>query len=79
MTGDDTLAGVGAGAGELKAHSGMGQAIDRLVGDLRVVVGTVLAIAGLSTVAGTVAVFSRGVFLRRGSLGIRRAAGADPS
>lgn len=78
VTGDDTLAGVGAGAGELEAHSGMGQAIDWLVGDLRVVVGTVLAIAGMATVAGTVAVFSRGVFLRRGTLGIRRATGADP-
>lgn len=78
VQGDETLAGVAAGHGDLDGGTGMGQAVSWLLGDLRVVMGTLLIVAGATTVAGTATVFQRGVHARRRSLGIRRATGASP-
>lgn len=58
--------------------TGLSQAIETVVGNLRVVLAVLLGLAGLMTVGGTTAAFAQAVHARRHTVGIHRATGAEP-
>jgi ABC-type lipoprotein release transport system permease subunit len=77
VTGDDRVAAALASSGRTGA-SGLSQAIEAALGNLRLVVGVVVGLAALMTVGATAAIFAAGVQARRRTLGIYRATGAGP-
>ncbi|QZP38218.1 FtsX-like permease family protein [Halobaculum magnesiiphilum] len=78
VTGDERVAAALATGGRA-GTSGIGRAVETAFGNLRLVFGTVLALAAGLTVGGTTATFSRAVHGRRETIGIHRATGASPS
>ncbi|WP_435065482.1 FtsX-like permease family protein [Halobaculum sp. EA56] len=77
VTGDDRIAAALATDGRT-GTSGIGRAIEAAFGNLQLVFGTVLVLAGALTVGGTTATFARAVHGRRRTIGIYRATGASP-
>lgn len=75
--GDERIASVLARVGR-RGETGLSRAITVAFGNLRLLVGTLLALAGLMAMGGTTATFARAVHARRRSLGVRRATGASP-
>ncbi len=56
--------------------TGIGNAVQSLLGNLKFVMGTIVFFAGLATIGGTVATFAQAVHARREALGVYRATGA---
>lgn len=78
VQGDDRLAAAIVSSGRQQTGSGIGQAIEVMFGNLSILLGGLLLLAGVMTVGGTAASFTRAVVARRQTLGIRRATGATP-
>jgi len=79
VTGDERVVSAIATGGETSvAASGLGQAASRAFGNLRVLLGTLVVLAALATVAATTAAFARTVHARRRGIGVHRATGATP-
>ncbi|WP_436926752.1 FtsX-like permease family protein [Halosimplex amylolyticum] len=79
VDGDDRFVSALATSGELETtDSGLGQAASYALGNLRVLVATLLGLTALATVATTTAAFARVVHARRETIGIYRATGAAP-
>jgi ABC-type antimicrobial peptide transport system permease subunit len=77
VTGDDRIAAAIA-SGTTNGGSGIGEAIDTAFGNLELVLGAIIVLAGLMTAGGTTASFARAVHARRRTIGIYRATGAAP-
>jgi ABC-type lipoprotein release transport system permease subunit len=77
VTGDDRIAAAIAG-GTTTGGSGIGEAIETAFGNLELVLGAIVVLAGLMTAGGTTASFARAVHARRRTIGIYRATGAAP-
>lgn len=79
VQGDDRLvSALATGETQEVRGSGLGQATTHVLGNLRVLVGTLLGLTALTTVATTTAAFARVVHARRETIGIYRATGATP-
>lgn len=80
VQGDQRLVSViaASGAYDTAATGGIGQAATYVLGNLEVLVATLVALTALVTVACMVAVFARAVHARRRTLAIHRACGATP-
>jgi len=77
VRGDDRVTSVLATTGR-RGETGTSRAIAVAFGNLRLLIGTLLVLAGLMTVGGTTATFASAVHARRRTLGVWRATGADP-
>lgn len=77
VTGDDRLVTAAASSGRT-GTTGIGRALQVAVGNLQVVLATVVGLAGAMTVGATTATFAQAVHARRRTVGITRAVGADP-
>lgn len=77
VTGDERIA---AALAERSASGGSGieRAVETAFGNLELVLGAVVVLAGLMTAGGTTASFARAVHARRRTIGIYRATGASP-
>lgn len=78
VAGDPRLSAALATSGRSGPSTGIGEALSVVLGNLELVVGVVLGLAGLMTVGGTTAGFASAVHARRRSLGVHRATGATP-
>lgn len=78
IRGDTRAATAVAASGRLRRGSGLGQSIDHVLGNVRFLLGAVLALAGLTAIGSTTAAFASAVHARRRALGIHRAVGATP-
>jgi ABC-type lipoprotein release transport system permease subunit len=78
VAGDERVVAALATGGYQVASSGLGQAASSAFGNLRVLLGTLVGLAGLATVATTTAAFARTVHARRHTVGVYRATGATP-
>jgi len=78
VAGDRRLAAALASSGRSAGQTGVGRALSTVLGNLEVVVATVLGLAAAMTVGGTTAGFASAVHARRRTLGIHRATGATP-
>jgi ABC-type lipoprotein release transport system permease subunit len=78
VTGDERVVSALATGGYRVASSGLGQAASNALGNLRVLLGTLVGLAALTTVAATTAAFARTVYARRRTVGVYRATGATP-
>jgi len=79
VRGDERLvATLATGERTETTESGLGRAAVTAFGNLRVLLGTLVGLAGVATVATTTAAFARAVHSRRRSIGIYRATGATP-
>jgi len=78
VTGDERVLSALATGGYRVADSGLGQAASNALGNLRVLLGTLVGLAALATVAATTAAFARTVSARRRAIGVYRATGATP-
>lgn len=79
VRGDRRVASVLASTDEYDiAGSGLGSAVARVVGNLEVLLGTLVGLTALATTASSVAAFARAVHARRRTIGVRRATGATP-
>jgi ABC-type lipoprotein release transport system permease subunit len=77
VTGDARLAAALATSGRRSA-TGIGRSLAIVLGNLQLLVATVLGLAALMTVGGTTAAFASAVQARRRTLGVHRAMGATP-
>lgn len=77
VTGDERIAAALATRGAA-TESPFERAIEVAFGNVQILAGTLVALAGLMAVGATTAAFSGAVYARREALGIRRAAGAPP-
>lgn len=78
VVGDSRLAAALATSGSQSGSSGIGQAISTVFGNLQLVVGTLVGLAGVMVVGSVSAAFASAVHARRRTLGIFRATGATP-
>jgi len=79
VRGDERLVAALATGGRTETvDSGLGRAASTAFGNLRVLLGTLVALAAVATVATTTAAFARAVHSRRRTVGIYRATGATP-
>jgi ABC-type lipoprotein release transport system permease subunit len=79
VRGDDRIVAALATGGRTETvDSGLGRAASTAFGNLRVLLGTLVALAGVATIATTTAAFARAVHSRRRTVGIYRATGATP-
>ncbi len=77
VTGDDRIAAAVA-EGATPGQSGIGRSAQVAFGNLELVLGAIVVLAGLMTVGGTTVSFARAVQGRRRTIGIYRATGASP-
>lgn len=77
VTGDERVVSALASSGRA-GSTAIGRAIAVAFGNLQVVLGALVALAGLMTVGATTATFAQAVHARRTTVGIRRATGAGP-
>ncbi|GAA0220651.1 ABC transporter permease [Halobaculum roseum] len=63
-------------AGSYASGTGLGTVITRVFGNIQVLFGGMVALAGASTISGTVATFARAVHSRRQTVGVYRSTGA---
>jgi hypothetical protein len=77
VTGDDRVVAALASSGQT-GTTGVSQAAASAFGNLQVVLGVLVGLAGLMTVGGTTATFAGAVHARRQTLGVHRATGATP-
>jgi ABC-type lipoprotein release transport system permease subunit len=77
VTGDDRIAAAVA-EGATPGQSGIGRSVQVAFGNLELVLGAIVVLAGLMTVGGTTVSFARAVQGRRRTIGIYRATGASP-
>jgi ABC-type antimicrobial peptide transport system permease subunit len=77
VVGDQRVVSALSQAGQT-GESGIGQAAKIAFGNLQVLFGLLLALAGLMTVGGTTATFFQAIHARRRTIGIHRATGAPP-
>lgn len=75
VSGDDRLAAALATRGNTTRGSSLGQAIQTVFGNLRVLLGTFVALGALVTVGSVTAAFGYAVWAQRRTIGIRRALG----
>lgn len=78
VTGDDRIVAAMASSGRT-GSTGIGQALEVAFGNVQVLVGSLVVLAGLMTVGGTTATFAQAVHARRRTIGIYRATGATRS
>jgi ABC-type lipoprotein release transport system permease subunit len=79
VRGDERMVAALATSGRTETvDSGLGRAASTAFGNLRVLLGTLVALAAVATVATTTAAFARAVHSRRRTVGIYRATGATP-
>jgi ABC-type lipoprotein release transport system permease subunit len=78
VAGDPRLAAALATSGRTGASTGVGRALATVLGNVELVVATVLLLAALMTIGGTTAGFASAVHARRRTLGVHRAMGATP-
>lgn len=79
VRGDDRiLSALGSGEGTTVTGSGLNQATTAVLGNVSVLLGTLVGLAALATVAATTVSFSRAVHARRRTIGVHRATGATP-
>lgn len=74
--GDPRLGAALASSGARGPTTGIGRALSVVLGNVGLVFGTLLALAGLMTVGGTVAGFASAVAARRPTVGVHRSMGA---
>lgn len=77
VTGDERIVSALASSGR-SGRTAIGRAIEVAFGNLQLVLGVLVVLAGLMTVGATTATFAQAVQARRATIGIRRATGADP-
>jgi ABC-type lipoprotein release transport system permease subunit len=77
VTGDDRIAAAIA-EGATPGGTGIGRSAQIAFGNLELVLGVIVVLAGLMTVGGTTVTFARAVQGRRRTIGIYRATGARP-
>lgn len=75
VTGDDRIMAALASSGRTRS-TGLSRAIETAFGNLQLVLGVILGLAGLMTVGATTATFAQAVHARRQTIGIYRATGA---
>ena len=79
VRGDDrVVAALATGGRTETVDSGLGRAASTAFGNLRVLLGTLVALAGAAAMATTTAAFARAVHSRRRTVGVYRATGATP-
>ncbi|MFB6130284.1 MAG: FtsX-like permease family protein [Salinigranum sp.] len=77
VQGDDRVFAVVASEGTYASGTGLGRAIESAFGNVQLLFGAMITLAGLSTVGGTTAAFARAVQARRRTIGVYRATGAS--
>lgn len=77
VVGDSRLAAALATSGR-RGGTGIGRSLAIVLGNLQLLVATVLGLAALMTVGGTTAAFASSVQARRRTIGVHRATGATP-
>lgn len=77
VTGDERIVSALASSGR-SGPTAIGRAIEVAFGNLQLVLGTLVVLAGLMTVGATTATFAQAVHARRTTVGIWRATGAAP-
>ncbi|MFC6905827.1 ABC transporter permease [Halalkalicoccus tibetensis] len=77
LDGDFDLESI-AGDAQYQSGAAMGQLIDQTLGNMQVLFGTMIILAGLMTVGSTTAVFAQAVHARRKAIAIHRSTGARP-
>lgn len=78
VTGDDRLTSALAASGHYGGGGGLGGAIEYAIGNLHVLLTTLVSLAAVTVVGATSAVLARAVSTRRRTLAIYRATGASP-
>jgi ABC-type antimicrobial peptide transport system permease subunit len=78
IIGDDRLSSALASTGEYSTGTGVGHAVRSVFGNIQLVLGAMVALAGLTTVGTTTATFAQVIHARRRAIGIHRATGATP-
>jgi hypothetical protein len=76
VRGDDRVLSVVASGGSYAQGTPVGQAIENVFGNVQVLFGAIVVLAGFATVGGTTAAFAHAVHARGRTIGIRRATGA---
>ncbi|MFB6197552.1 MAG: FtsX-like permease family protein, partial [Halobacteriaceae archaeon] len=79
VTGDPRLASALATRGIRHGGTGIGQAVSTLVGNISLLLATLLMFAGLMVIGGISASFTAAISARRETIGIRRAIGGSPT
>lgn len=78
LDGDFDLESI-AGDAQYQSGAAMGQLIDQTLGNMQVLFGTMIVLAGLMTIGSTTAVFAQAVHARRKAIAIHRSTGARPT
>jgi hypothetical protein len=76
VRGDDRVLSVVASGGSYAQGTPVGQAIENVFGNVQVLFGAIVVLAGFATVGGTTAAFAHAVHARGRTIGVRRATGA---
>lgn len=77
VSGDERITSTLASQGEYSQGTGIGRAIENVFGNVQVLFVVMIALAGASTIGGTVATFAHAVHANRRQIGIYRATGAS--
>lgn len=78
VSGDERVVAALAGGGYTSGESGLGRAVEAVVGNVTLLLGTVGGLAAAMTIGGLSASMARAVHTRRRAIGIHRAVGAGP-
>lgn len=79
VSGDERLVAAYASSGKRTGGTGISQALNTVFGNLQVLLGVLVVLAGMMTVGSTTAVFAQAVHARQRAVGIYRATGASPT
>ena len=79
VQGDERLAAALASSGRQSSGGGIAQAVSIVFGNVRVLLGALVALVGTMTVGATTASFARSIHAARDEVGVRRAVGAEPT
>lgn len=63
---------------QYQSGAAMGQLIERTIGNIQILFGTMIALAGLMTIGSTTAAFAQAVHARKKAISIHRSTGASP-
>lgn len=78
LDGDFDLESI-AGDAQYQSGAAMGQLIDQTLGNMQVLFGTMIVLAGLMTIGSTTAAFAQAVHARQKAIAIHRSTGARPT
>ncbi|WP_433630322.1 FtsX-like permease family protein [Halomicrococcus sp. NG-SE-24] len=78
VTGSDRLVAAAASSGQQTGSTGIGRAVSTAFGNLNILFGVLIVLAGLMTIGSAAATFAQAIHARQRTLGVYRATGAPP-